>query len=383
MTAMRDSAPRLNPRLAVSLWAFVTIALVLAVATLATLAALSADATGFWGMLAGFAVGAVIVLVLGWRLAKPVLRLAERAASGSPLDADDPLARGGSAVAVVARALASLQAERQQLHARLVHAEHMAAFGALGAGITHEVKNPITTLVGFAQLAQRKLDEPDKVLELLRIIESEGLRCRDILSSFLKFARGADRTWERVVLNDLVQRTAKLLRHQLVINNVQLELQLGEGMPAVMASPSEVQQLIVNLALNAQQAMASGGLVRLSTGFENGFVQLTVTDNGPGIPEEIQSRIFEPFFTTKAAGGGTGLGLAICAEIAKTHQGTLSVISKLGSGTTFTFRLPPAPDGDNDSATETEGRRGAGDRAGESDARADAESLADFGARSK
>jgi two-component system NtrC family sensor kinase len=254
------------------------------------------------------------------------------------------LAAGAATVVRLVRELALSREQLKAAERHLVTIERMAAFGALGAGITHEVKNPITTLVGFAQLAQRRIEDRDKVLELLRIIESEGLRCRDILSSFLRFARGETRAVERVDLNVVAQESARVLRHQLVIHGVQLELALTDSLPPVVASPMELQQVVVNLALNAQQAMPKGGLVRLGTATDpDGGVLLTVTDDGPGIPAELQARVFEPFFTTKPVGEGTGLGLAVCSNIVASHHGSLSLRSAPGAGTTFTMRLPAAP----------------------------------------
>ncbi len=244
----------------------------------------------------------------------------------------------------LARAFAHMTGQLKETQSQLIRSERMAAFGALGAGITHEVKNPITALVGFAQLAQKKIDDKAKAIELLKIIESESLRCRDILQNFLKFARGDSGGWERISPSQLVQEAARVLRHQLIIHRVQLEVELGDNVPEVNANAGELQQVLVNLAMNAQQAMPEGGIVRILTSkAEDGAAVIAVSDNGPGIPAEIQTRIFEPFFTTKSPGQGTGLGLAISFSILHNYHGTLSVQSELGKGATFYLRLPPAP----------------------------------------
>ena len=262
--------------------------------------------------------------------------------SGSLVAQLEELARGRDEVADVARVVTQLLSELQDSRVQLTHATRIAAFGALGAGITHEVKNPITALVGFAQLAQKKLDSPDKVLELLHIIESEGLRCRDILSNFLKFARGSRDSWESIDINQIVQETVRVMYHQLTINGVRLDVRLGEGLPAVLANATELQQVIVNLTLNAQQATPAGGTVTIVTASDGAEVVITVGDTGCGIPDEVRQHLFEPFFTTKGASGGNGLGLAICASIVQSHHGTLTVDSLVGQGTTFTLRLPVA-----------------------------------------
>ncbi len=225
----------------------------------------------------------------------------------------------------------------------LLSAQRMAAFGALGAGITHEVKNPVTALIGFAQVAQRKLDDPAQALELLKTIESEGLRCRDILANFLAFARGQAQEMRRVRLNLLVEEAARVLRHQLVVHKTQLELRLAPEDPWIMASEVELQQLVVNLAQNAQQSMTEGGKVELTTLVVGNEVVLAVADDGPGIAEEHLGEIFDPFFTTKTDAGGTGLGLYVCKQIAARHKGDLRVISAVGRGATFELHVPLAP----------------------------------------
>lgn len=231
----------------------------------------------------------------------------------------------------------------QQTQGQLVQSEKMAAFGQLGAGITHEVKNPMTSILGFAQLAQRRLDEPEKAGELMKMVEKEALRCQDILVNFLKFARTSTGDFDRLQVNDVVDEAARMLRHQLTIGGVRLEVTLAQELPAILGNAAELQQVILNLAINAQQAMPQGGQVKLQTLLTAPHaVAITVTDNGPGIPEAIRGKIFEPFFTTKAPGQGTGLGLAVSFGIIQGHKGNIEVMSEEGKGTTFTIHLPAA-----------------------------------------
>jgi two-component system, NtrC family, sensor kinase len=243
----------------------------------------------------------------------------------------------------LARAFVRMGQALKDVQGQLVQSEKMAAFGQLGAGITHEVKNPMTGIVSFAQLAQRKLDDRDKVLEFLKLIEKESLRCRDILVNFLKFARTSTRDMERVSVNALVETSATMLKHQLSINNVQLETVLDKDAPEIMGNAPELQQVLLNLGINAQQAMPNGGVVKLITERDvEGRAVIKVVDNGPGIPLNIQRKIFEPFFTTKPAGQGTGLGLSVSFGIVKAHKGTLQVESMLGSGASFIVKIPAA-----------------------------------------
>jgi signal transduction histidine kinase len=297
-----------------------------------------------WGELAALAAGVALGAALVLFFTRPLRELARAAGTFPSGDIAPPLAVAADELGEVARALGAAQRRLTEAKQQLARAERLAAFGTLGAGITHEVKNPITALVGFAQLAQKKIDNPEKVLELLKIIETEGLRCRDILSNFLKFARGAGRGRGLVQLNQVVRETARVLHHQLGINGVQLELSLSEGVPEVVANSSELQQVLVNLAINAQQAMPRGGRVTITTAkADDGSALLSVADDGPGIPEDVRQHLFEPFFSTKVPGEGTGLGLAISDNIIKAYGGVLSVASTVGQGAVFTARLPPAP----------------------------------------
>lgn len=225
---------------------------------------------------------------------------------------------------------------------QLVRSEKMAVFGQLGAGITHEVKNPIAGIVGLAQVAQHSVDRPEKLKELLKMIETEGLRCTDILVNFLRFARqepGA-RAMEPVSVNEAVSAAVKVFSHQLAATEVYVELHLDPSAPKVLGVSGELQQVLLNLAINAQQAMKGGGKVTIETRRDGDWAELRFTDDGPGIPEELRERIFDPFFTTKAPGEGTGLGLAVSYGIIRDHQGTITVESQVGQGTSFRIRLP-------------------------------------------
>ena len=243
----------------------------------------------------------------------------------------------------LADAFAAMTQALQAAQAQVIQSEKMAAFGQLGAGIAHEVKNPMTGIIGFAQIGQRKADDKAKAVELFKLIEKDGLRCHEILINFLKFARPSTGETARVDVNAMVENTATMLRHQLMIHKVQLETRFDSQVPAIMGSAPELQQVLLNLGINAQQAMPNGGKVLLRTERDSqGYAVVEVVDNGPGIPLEIQQKIFEPFFSTKPQGEGTGLGLSVSYGIIKAHRGTLTVRSQPGQGATFVMRIPPA-----------------------------------------
>ena len=227
---------------------------------------------------------------------------------------------------------------------QLVQSEKMAAFGQLGAGIAHEVKNPLAGILGYAQLSLRKVEKETPLHKNLLIIEKETKRCKEIIESLLKFARQEKYNLELVDINRVFEDAAAIVDHQLGINQIRLEKELLAGLPQIMGNSNQIQQVLMNLMINAQQAMdGTPGVVRLSSQFlEPGHIELRVSDNGPGMSEEVKGRLFEPFFTTKASGKGTGLGLSVSFGIIKEHRGEIRIESEPGAGAAFIITLPVA-----------------------------------------
>jgi two-component system NtrC family sensor kinase len=226
----------------------------------------------------------------------------------------------------------------------LVQSEKMAAFGQLGAGIAHEIKNPLAGILGLAQLSMRKLDNGDALHKNLAIIEKETNRCTAIIQNLLKFARQEKVEFGSVDLNRVARDAMAIVEHQLEMNKVKLVEGFDKNLPAISGNANQIQQVLINLMINAQQAMEGRpGEVRVATvAGNNGHVQIKVTDNGPGMPDEVKAKIFEPFFTTKPVGKGTGLGLSVSYGIVKEHKGEIQVDSAPGTGTTFTLSFPTA-----------------------------------------
>lgn len=237
-----------------------------------------------------------------------------------------------------------MAAELKGTQAALVQSEKMAAFGQLGAGITHEIKNPLGGVLGLAQLCLRKVEKDSPLAKNLAIIEKEASRCRTIIENLLKFARQEKVAFGPLDLNRVTQDALTIVAHQLSINQIKVKQDLCTDLPTLTGNPNQLQQVLINFLINAQQAMEGNpGTVSLSTRLtETGGAQVRVSDSGPGIPEEIRSRIFEPFFTTKEAGKGTGLGLSVTYGIIQDHCGEIEVESTVGEGTTFIITLPPA-----------------------------------------
>ncbi len=238
----------------------------------------------------------------------------------------------------MARSLRSAQSQ-------LVRSERMAAFGQLGAGITHEVKNPLSGIRSLAQVARAKLDDRAKLEEILAMIEKEAGRSLDIVQRFLKFARDGEKQPATIVdTRELVTETSRMARHQLGTHGIELEVDVSPETPPIHGHAGELQQVLLNLVLNAQEAMDGGGKVKLSAGpLSSDRVLITVADTGPGIPEADRHRIFEPFFTTKV-GTGTGLGLSIAHNIVvQDLGGQIAVRSEPGWGAIMEITLPRAP----------------------------------------
>jgi signal transduction histidine kinase len=230
----------------------------------------------------------------------------------------------------------------QEGQRELVQAEKMAAFGQLGAGITHEVKNPLTAIRGFAQLALHGDGLSSATKEALQIIDRESERCVSILQNFLAFARHDPGKRSLVAVESVAARSVKLMSHQAKTSGITVHEDYGPT-PPVTGSAGQLQQVLLNLLINALQALGTRGNVWVSSRTLNdGRAEVQVRDDGPGIPIDAQERIFEPFFTTKPAGTGTGLGLSVSRKIVRDHGGDLLVESSAGQGATFKLRLPPA-----------------------------------------
>jgi signal transduction histidine kinase len=223
----------------------------------------------------------------------------------------------------------------------LIQSEKMAAFGELGAGIAHEIKNPLAGILGLAQLSMRKMDKGDPVYTNLGIIEKETNRCTHIIQNLLKFSRQEKVSFEAVDLNQVAKDAMAIVEHQLEMNKVKLISKFDDALPDISGNANQIQQVLINLMINAQQAMdGRSGEVTVTTSSNNGNVAVKVADNGPGIPEEIQAKIFEPFYTTKPVGKGTGLGLSVSYGIIQEHKGDIQLQSSPEEGSTFTLTFP-------------------------------------------
>jgi len=269
---------------------------------------------------------------------------------------------GGLAITVMAylmsrrmaRKVAKADAAKDILNEQVIEAGKLASVGELAAGIAHEINNPVAIMVeeaGWIQdLLEEGVEEGDNEREVQRAlnqIRTQGARCKEITHKLLSFARKIDPTVMSFDLNELVREIAELSAQRAKYANVVIETSLGDNIPPIEASPSEMQQVFLNLVNNAIDAMdPGGGDLDIITRQEGDKVLALISDTGSGIPEANLPRIFDPFFTTKPVGKGTGLGLSIIYGIINKLGGTISVDSAVGKGTTFTISLPAGKAGD-------------------------------------
>jgi two-component system, NtrC family, sensor kinase len=235
------------------------------------------------------------------------------------------------------------RATRQQIG----RSEQLASVGRLAAGVAHEINNPLTGVLAFADLLREKENMDDQDREDLELIIRETKRAREIVRGLLDFARETPSVKCRLNVNEVIRQTLMLLGKREAFQNIVIVDDLADGLPPVDGDKNQLQQVFVNLSLNACEAMPSGGTLLVSTSCQDGSVVVKVTDTGCGIKRAHLDQVFEPFFTTKPVGKGTGLGLSVSYGIVQQHGGSLEVQSEEGKGTTFTITLPisPSPSG--------------------------------------
>lgn len=232
--------------------------------------------------------------------------------------------------------------ERVKLEEQLLRQERLAALGLLAAGVAHEVNTPLTGILGYTQMLLEDLPDGDPRRDTLEKIQAQSLRASNIANSLLNLARPDHGTFETVSLNETVQEALRLFEPQIRGRGIRLDARLDPQLPAVRGHRGKLQQVLLNLLLNARDAVGEGGRIQVATYARSDRAVLEVTDDGVGIAEEDLPRIFDPFFTTKGRGRGTGLGLSISYGIVREHEGEIQVDSSPGEFTRFRVELPGA-----------------------------------------
>lgn len=240
--------------------------------------------------------------------------------------------------------------DRDELERRLVQADKLSSIGLLAAGVAHEVNTPLAVISTYAQMLAKQVSEDDHKSKLLEKIAKQTFRASEIVNSLLNFSRTSPTEFVEVDVNRVVRETTGLVQHQFEKAGVTIRTNLAEDLPAVRGNAGKLQQVFLNLFINARDAMepvvqgmngsAHSCCLSVRTSVQGGFVHVEVADTGQGIPPEHLARIYDPFFTTKGAKKGTGLGLSITYGIIQEHKGVIEVDSALGRGTTFRIDLP-------------------------------------------
>ena len=303
-----------------------------------------------WVALGLLVLAAVFGIVWAQRLTRPIEHLSEAAkvvGQGNfdvrlSVDSRDEIGALADSFNHMATELHDRDEALQTAQVALVQSEKMAAFGQLGAGIAHEIKNPLAGILGYAQLSKRKLDEDSPVYKNIMIIEKETKRCKTIIENLMKFSRRESGHKRPTDINAVIEDAVAIVDHQLGVHRVKLIKTLASDLPKVNIDGNQVQQVLINFFINAQQAMEGrpGEVKVCSTLIDSRFIEVSVSDNGPGIPAGVIDKVFEPFFTTKPVGKGTGLGLSVTFGIIRDHNGELRVESTPGEGASFIFNLP-------------------------------------------
>lgn len=233
-------------------------------------------------------------------------------------------------------------AEVQQVKSQLIQSEKLAALGNLASAMAHEIDNPLAIISGIAQLLMDDVRDHPAWADQLRRIVAQTDRASDIIERLLKFAKPAHGRTELVDVNAMINEALQLVQRQLTYEKIELVLALAEGLPPVRGNANQLQEVFLNLIINAYDAMRDGGTLRIETLHEpkTGQVAVRFGDTGAGIPPEAQPRVFEPFFTTKEH--GKGLGLFVTHQIIIAHRGSIRLQSRMGRGTTFTIHVPAA-----------------------------------------
>ncbi len=232
--------------------------------------------------------------------------------------------------------------ERKQMQEQLMITDRLASIGELASGTAHELNNPLTSVIGFSQLLMER-DIPEDIKEDLSLVHSEAQRAAGIVKNLLAFARKHAPVKQPTQINSVIGDVLKLRAYEQKVSNIQVERRLAAGLPEIMADYFQIQQVFLNIIINAEYFMSEAhgkGTLTITSEKANNAIRVSFVDDGPGVPEEHLPRIFSPFFTTKEVGRGTGLGLSICHGIVAEHGGQIYARNHAGGGATFIVELP-------------------------------------------
>jgi signal transduction histidine kinase len=244
------------------------------------------------------------------------------------------------------REILEMRKNLEEVHLQLIQSEKIASVGRMAAGVAHEINNPLSGIMIYAELIKKKLkDIPDgneqSINDIQEIID-QTIRCKKIVSDLLEFSRQTVGHVTSFDVGELLGKSLNLLINQALFQNMEIKREIDPDLPAMVGDMGQLQQVFTNLYINAADAMGGKGQLKISARFDpkREYFIITVADTGPGIPHDLQDKIFDIFFTTKPVGKGTGLGLSITKNIIELHGGNIMVDSSPGKGTVFTIELP-------------------------------------------
>ena len=245
----------------------------------------------------------------------------------------------------MSRKMASDIDELQRLNAQLIRTEKLAAMGTLAAGVAHEVNNPLASISSLIQMMQARDDLPEDTLDKLKLISSQIRRITQVTNDMTNFARARPAARTSADINKIVNTSLRLASFDSSFQDLTIETDLADGLDPITADADQLQQVVLNLLLNARDAMPDGGSLTIRTSQADGEIAITIADTGEGIADDAMPHIFDPFYSTKPAGKGTGLGLAVCYGIVTAHGGRIDLAPNDPTGSVFTVLLPV--DGEN------------------------------------
>jgi two-component system NtrC family sensor kinase len=317
----------------------------------------------------GIVFALIIVVFVTSRITKPLMSLVhatEKIAQGDlnyevAVGSDDELGNVAASFNKMTKALKSsneeitqrsselegANRELKETQVQLIQTEKLSSLGRLAAGVAHELNNPLTGVMTFSHLLLKRAED-EATKKDLNIIVRETTRCKGIIKGVLDFARETPPKRKECQVNEVINRTLSILEPQSIFHNITIETRLDETLPHIWIDDNQIEQVLMNIALNAAEAMKDKGTLSLASGLnERGdYVEVRIKDTGTGIPQENLSKIFDPFFTTKNPQEGTGLGLSVSYGIIQKHHGDIIVESEVGKGTSFIIKLPVEKKGD-------------------------------------
>jgi two-component system NtrC family sensor kinase len=317
--------------------------------------------------LAVTAIGMVIAFFVSFRLGQSIIRRirvlnqATEAIASGDLDYQLPPGRSSGfdmldeAFNNMARSLKDRDERLQKAFQRITVTERLASLGQMAAGVAHEINNPLGGILLYSNLVLEEMDPTDQSRQNMEKIIYQTERCKKIVQSLLDFARTPSGDLSRLDVNHVILTSLNLVKDQSIFHGIEVKTELADDLPPVMGDLSRLEEVFLNLFINATDAMCGRGTLTITSRLSSsGVVKIAISDTGKGIDKAYLPHIFEPFFTTKDPGQGTGLGLSITYGIIQKHGGFIDVVSEPGTGTTFTITLPRANDQDTDSTLKSQ-----------------------------